>query len=66
MWNIAGISWDMLSFDILGGATYPVLTMNRVIAIFLLIKFFLLDWWVHVEISLLKLWFADSDINIVS
>jgi hypothetical protein len=35
------------------------------IAIFLLVKFFLLLWWGHVKISLLIHWFANSNVDIV-
>ena len=64
--NISCVSWDVLSFDILGWSSNPIFSLSRMITILDLIKLKILSWWVNKVISLLVRWFANSNVNIVS
>ena len=55
----------MLGFDVLCGTSYPILTFEGGIAVFHLIKFFLLLGWVDMEVSLFVHGLANCDVNIV-
>ena len=65
LWDVTCISWDVLSFNILGGSSNPVFSFHWIISILQLIVLFVFLWWINMIIILLILWFTNSNINIV-
>ena len=63
--NVAGVTWNMLSFDILSRATKPVFTVLRLITILQRFVCIILSWGVWVQFSLSELGLALSDVDIV-
>ena len=65
LWNITGISRDVLSFYVLCWSSNPVYTLHWIISILQLIIFSILSWWVNMTVVLLILGFTNGNVDIV-
>lgn len=65
LWDIAGITGNVLSLNILGGTANPVLAFKRRVSILQLIEGLFLCGWVNMVVSLLVRWLADGNVHVV-